>query len=184
MVASAEWRRDEYQDEYAGGRVPSQSSKRNTSIRKRWYFAVAAVSAVALGGGCSGSGNDHAPESPTAKPGLTVPEAQLRTEALAKLSPSAHITMHGTKNAKGGLPETEIHTPDKQPYVFEAACAGSGGMNFNWVTKTGHTGPLQTLICGEGLLAYRFIGGDLISVDLQTAKATGVLAWQVIPWMH
>ena len=161
--------------------MPSHSSKRNVGNRKRWYFAVAAVSAVAISTGCGGSGKGHATESPTAKPTPTVPEAQLRKQALSELTPSAHITMHGLKTAKGGLPETKIHTPDSKRYVFEAACAGSGKMNFNWITKTAHSGPLQTLTCGGGVLTYRFQGGDLLSVDLQTPSATGVLAWQVIP---
>jgi hypothetical protein len=161
--------------------LPSHPNKRNVGIRRRGYLAVAAVVAVAVSSGCSGSGDGHATESPTAKPTPTVSEAQLRKEALAKLTPSARILMHGVKTAKGGLPETGIHVTDSKPYVFEAACAGSGKMGLYRDTKAPHSGPIQVLTCGGDVLTSRFQGGDLVSVRLQTPSATGVLAWQVIP---
>lgn len=161
--------------------MPTLSSKRNTGIRKGWCLAAVVVSLAVLGTGCSGSGNHHSPQSPSAKPTPAVPEAQLRKQALALLTPSTHIAMHGVQTAAGGLPETKIRTPDHKSYVFQAACAGSGKMGFNWVTKVAHSGPVQTLTCGGGMLSYSFEGGDLVSVELQTLRATGVLAWQVIP---
>ncbi|MFI0939661.1 hypothetical protein [Streptomyces sp. NPDC021020] len=132
----------------------------------------------ACGGGSRESHPTHPASLTATTPASTV---DLSNKAQGELTPSEHIVVRGETGAEGGLPETRIHTPDANAYVFEAACAGSGSLQLGVVTKEPHTGPIHHVICNGEALSYPFQGGNLISLSLRPDDATGILVWQVIP---
>lgn len=144
-------------------------------------MVVAATVAVGLAGCSSGGGHKPSP-SPT----HTRSEAELRAQAEAELTKSSQVKMHWTGVMKGRekTSSSKVGLADGKPYVLEAACAGTGGVDFFWFTKTPRNDGKPELLCGKAPIRFPFTGGELWGFSFVPAGIDpphGVLSWQIIP---
>lgn len=144
-------------------------------------MVVAATVAVGLAGCSSGGGHKPSP-SPT----RTRSEAELRSQAQAELTKSSQVKMHWTGVIKAGVlyRRTEVSIADGKPYVLEAACAGTGGVEFFWDTKTPRNDGTPNMLCDKAPIRFPFTGGELTAFVFDGSDIDpphGIVSWQIIP---
>jgi hypothetical protein len=113
-------------------------------------------------------------------------QSQLREEAESKLTHSPTRALHWTGPVGRGvsLGKTEPRLASGVHYVLEAACAGSGDVDFYWDTVASGRDGNPEVLCDGGVNRFRFTGGDLIAFTFEpndVQPPSGVLAWQILP---